>query len=155
MKAENSCHNTKALIDYVRSRNPENLHLLWEPIRGKLPEAEDPELFLSDQNNWISAEVCRDIMEQTKKATSDEMAVYKAGFQSVIRKKFGYIDRILLRALFSPKHAIKKAPKINDRVNKTKKVEIVSTSNSHAVVRLHWFENIPSLLAGLVEDPIR
>jgi signal transduction histidine kinase/ActR/RegA family two-component response regulator len=143
VKAENSCQITKALIDYVRSKNPENLHFLWGPVRGRLPEGEDPEVFLTDQNNWISAEMCRDIMEQTKKATSDEMAVYKAGFESITHRKLGYIGRILVRALFGPKHAIQKAPRINDRVNRTKKVEIISASNTHALVRLHWFKDLP------------
>jgi signal transduction histidine kinase/ActR/RegA family two-component response regulator len=143
VKAENSCQITKALIEYVRSRSPQNLHLLWEPVRGRLPEGEDPEVFLTDQNNWISAEICRDIMEQTKKATSDEMAVYKAGFESITRRKLGYIGRIVVRALFGPKHAIQKAPKINDKVNRTKKVEIISASNTHALLRLHWFKDLP------------
>jgi len=143
MKSETSCHNTKAIIDYVRSNNPENLHLLFEPLRGILPEGDDPELFLTDQNNWISVEVCRAVMEAAKRATSDEMAMYKAGFESITQKRLGYIGRIVVRALFSPKYAIQKAPKINDKVNKTKKVEIVTASNTHAIVRLHWFEGFP------------
>ncbi len=143
MRPETSCLNTKALVDYVRARNPENLQLLWGPLKGILSEAEDPELFLSDSNNWISIEVCRNIMEQTKKATSDEMSVYKAGFESVRQRKLGYIEKILVRALFTPEHGIRKAQKINDRFNKSKRVEIVEASNTHALVRLHWFRNLP------------
>ncbi|NVL91145.1 MAG: hypothetical protein HWN69_09205, partial [Desulfobacterales bacterium] len=143
MRPETSCHNTKALIDYVRARNPENLHFLWEPLKGRLPEGEDPESFLTDTNNWISAELCRDIMEQAKKATSDEMAVYRAGFESIRQRKLGYVEQIVVRALFSPKHAIKKAARINDKFNRTKRVEIMEASNTHAVVRLHWFKHLP------------
>lgn len=143
MRPETSCLNTKALVDYVRARNPENLHFLWEPLKGKLSKAEDPELFLTDSNNWISIEVCRNIMEQTKKATSDEMSAYKAGFESVRQRKLGYIEKILVRALFTPEHGIRKAQKINDRFNKSKRVEIVEASNTHALVRLHWFRNLP------------
>jgi len=143
MKPETSCLNTKALVDYVRSRNPDRMHLLWEPLKGRLPKGQDPELYLTDSNNWISIDVCRDIMEQTKRATSDEMAVYKAGFESVSKRKFGYLGKILVRALLSPKHAIQKTPQINDRFNKSKSVEIVSASNAHAVVRLRWFEGLP------------
>ena len=143
MKAETSCLNTKALVDYVRARAPEKLYLLWEPLKDMLPRGEDPELFLSDSNNWISVDVCRAIMEQTKKATSDEMAAYNAGFESVTQRKFGYLQRIFIRALFTPKHAIQKVRKINDRFNRSKEVAIVSASNTHAVVRLHWFEDLP------------
>ncbi len=143
MKPEVSCHNTKAVIDYVRAKNPENLHLLWIPLKGKLHEGEDPELFLSDSNNWISAEVCLDIMKQTKKATSDEMAVYKAGFESIVERKLGYVEQIFVRAFLTPKHAIRKAARINDKFNRTKTVEIVEASNTHALIRLHWFKDLP------------
>jgi signal transduction histidine kinase/CheY-like chemotaxis protein len=143
MKPEISCFNTKALVDYVRARNPENLHLLCEPLKGKLPDAEDPEQFLTDSNNWISAEVCRDIMEQTRIATSDEMAVYRAGFESVRQRKLGYIEKIFVRALLTPGCAIWKLQKINDRFNRSKRIEIVKSSNTHALVRLHWFSNLP------------
>lgn len=143
MKREVSCLNTKALVDYVRAKNPERVHLLWEPLRGKLPRGEDPELYLTDANNWISAEICRDIMEQTKKATEDEMAVYNAGFESVTQRKFGCLQRIFIRALFTPKHVVRKLQKINDRANQTKKVEVVLSSNTHAVLRLHWFKELP------------
>ena len=143
MKPEVSCLNTKAYVDYVQARNPENLHLLWEPLKGRLPPDEDPERFLTDPNNWISVELNRDIMEQTKKATSDEMAVYKAGFESIRQRRLGYIERILVRAFLTPKHAFRKAQKINDKFNKTKKVEVVLASNTHGLVRLHWFKGLP------------
>ncbi|MBW2173332.1 MAG: response regulator, partial [Deltaproteobacteria bacterium] len=143
MKAETSCLNIKALVDYVRTRNPDKLHLLWEPLEGRLPEGEDPEVFLMDSNNWISAEVCRDLMELTKKATSDENAVYKAGFESVRQRKLGYIEKIFIRTFLTPKHAFRKAQRINDKFNRSKRVEVVSGSNVHSVVRLHWFKDLP------------
>ena len=137
MKPEVSCLNTKAFIEYVRARNPENLYLLWEPLKGTLLQGEDPESFLTDPNNWISVELNREIIEQTKRATSDEMAVYKAGFESIVKRKLGYVEQILVRGLLTPKQAILKAARINDKFNKgTKRVEIVEASNTNAVVRL-------------------
>jgi signal transduction histidine kinase/ActR/RegA family two-component response regulator len=61
----------------------------------------------------------------------------------VSQRKFGYLQKIFIRALFTPKHVIRKAQKINDRANKTKKVEIVLASNTHALVRLRWFKDLP------------
>ena len=143
MNAETSCINTKALINYVKGKNPENLHLLFQPLEDAMHDVGDPEAFLSDANNWISIDLCRQIMEQTKRATSDEMATYKAGFESIRQKKLGYIERIFVRALFTPKHAIRRAQKINAKFNKSKSVEIISSSNSHALIRLHWFNDMP------------
>jgi len=82
-------------------------------------------------------------MEQTRKATSDEMAVYKAGFESIVQRKLGYVEKIFVRALFTPKNAAQHLAKINDKFNKTKKVEIVEKSNTHALIRLHWFKDLP------------
>ena len=82
-------------------------------------------------------------MEQAKKATSDDMAVYKAGFESIVQRKLGYVEKIFVRALFTPKHAIMNAAKINAKFNRTKSVEIVEKSNTHALVRLHWFKGLP------------
>jgi signal transduction histidine kinase/CheY-like chemotaxis protein len=143
VKPEVNCVNTKAFVDYVRATNPGNLHLLWQAIEGKIPDGQDPEQFLTDGNNWISAEVCRDLMDLTKKATSDEMAIYKAGFESIRQRKLGYIERIFVRAILSPKHAWRKAQKINDKFNRTKRVEVVSGSDVHSLIRLHWFKGLP------------
>jgi signal transduction histidine kinase/ActR/RegA family two-component response regulator len=143
MKSETSCLNTKALVDYVRASNPENLYLLWKPLEGRIPKGEDPEQFLMDSNNWISIEVCRDIMEQTKKATSDQMAVYKAGFESIVHRKLGYVQKIFVRALLSPKNATQHLVKINDKFNRSKSVEIVQKSHTHSLIRLHWFKHLP------------
>jgi signal transduction histidine kinase/ActR/RegA family two-component response regulator len=143
MKAETSCLNTKALFDYVQNRHPENIELLWEPLKGKLSEGEDPKRFLSDPNNWISIDVCRSIMEQTKKAVGDEMAVYKAGFESISRRKLGYVEKIFIRAFLTPKHAFRKVQRVNDKFNRSKTVEMVSATSSRAVVRLHWFKDLP------------
>ncbi|MBW2144929.1 MAG: GAF domain-containing protein, partial [Deltaproteobacteria bacterium] len=143
MKRETSCLNTRALVDYVRARNPEKLYLLWEPLEGRLPEGEDPDKFLMDSNNWISIEVCRDIMEATKKATSDQTAVYKAGFESIAQRKLGYVEKIFVRALLTPKNAARHIARINEKFNKTKRIETVESSSSHLLVRLHWFKDFP------------
>ncbi|MES0351069.1 MAG: ATP-binding protein, partial [Desulfobacteria bacterium] len=60
-----------------------------------------------------------------------------------VQRKLGYVEKIFVRALFTPKNAAQHLAKINDKFNKTKKVEIVEKSNTHALVRLHWFKDLP------------
>jgi len=143
MKPETSCLNTKAIVDFVRDAKPGKLHLLWKPLEGKIPDSENPEAFLSDHNNWISIDVCRRIMEAAKEATSDDMAVYKAAFESTRQKKLGYMERIFVRTFLSPKHGFAKVQKINDKYNRSKRVETVFVGNDRALIRLHWFDNLP------------
>ena len=109
MRTKTSCFNTGALVDYVRAKNPENLHLLWAPVQGLLAEGEDPERFLTDAKNFVSIEICRQIMEQTRKATSDEMAVYKAAFEHGRQKELGIMQPRFFQAILGLKHAMRKA----------------------------------------------
>ncbi len=143
MKGETSCFNTCALIHYVRAKRPENLHLLWEPLKGRIAEGEDPERFLSDPKNRVSIEVCRDIMEQAKKATSDDMAVYKAAFRHGRPKEGSGTRQRSISALSGPRYAIRKAQKMNGALLGGKGIEIVSVSDTHAIVRFHWSKELP------------
>ncbi|MBW2618912.1 MAG: HD domain-containing protein, partial [Deltaproteobacteria bacterium] len=54
-----------------------------------------------------------------------------------------YIQQILLRALGSPAQVLKKIEAINDKFNRTKKIEVVSKYKSKACLRLHWHRDLP------------
>jgi CheY-like chemotaxis protein len=144
MKGETTYFNTRALINYVRSRSPENLPLLWVPLKGKIAEGEDPERFLSDPKNRFSIEICRDIMEQAKKATSDDMAVYKAALEHGRQREEGNRShQRWARAFSGPSHAMRRAQEINGRLLGGKEIQIVSVSDTHALVRFHWSKDLP------------
>jgi CheY-like chemotaxis protein len=143
MKGETSCFNTRALIHYVRAKRPENLPLLWEPLKGKIADGEDPERFLSDPKNRVSIEICRDIMEQAKKATSDDMAVYKAALEQGRQREGSRTQQRWARAFSGPRHAIRKAQEMNGRLLGGTEIEIVSVSDTHALVRFHWSKDLP------------
>jgi|GEM_PF-3245061 len=138
-----SCLATKALVDYVRINRPENLHLLWASLKGEVPQGEDPEHFLSNPQNNVSIDVCRDVMQQTRKATSDDMAVYKAALGHGKQIEANSIWRRLLRPFFGPKRAIQKVQEIHDKLLPGNRIEIVSVSNTHSLVRLHWSKDLP------------
>jgi CheY-like chemotaxis protein len=142
MRTKTSCFNTGALVDYVRAKNPENLHFLWAPLQGVLAEGEDPERFLTDAKNYVSIEICRQIMEQTRQATSDEMAVYKAAFEHGRQKELGIMQPRFFQAILGLKHAMRKAQNVHGKFPAGKRIEIVSFSDIHSVVRLHWSSDI-------------
>jgi len=143
MKGETSCFNTRALIHYVRAKRPENLHLLWAPLKGRLADGEDPEGFLSNPKNRVSIEVCRDIMEQAKKATSDDMAVYKAAFEHGRQTKHGGTQPRWPRALAGPRRAIRRVQERNGKLFGGQSIEILSVSDTHALIRVHWSKELP------------
>lgn len=138
-----SCLATKALIDYVRINRPENLHLLWTSLKGEVPQGEDPEHFLSNPQNNVSIDVCRDVMEQTRKATSDDKAVFKAALGYGNQIELNSIWRRLMPPFFGPKRAIRKVQEIHDKLLPGNRIEIVSVSNTHSLVRFHWPKDLP------------
>jgi CheY-like chemotaxis protein len=141
-KIQCRCRQIKTLVDYVRATNPENLDRLWIPVQGELPENQDPEQFLRDPRNRISNEALRDIMEQTRKATSDDMAVYKAALAGSNGSRLGRALKRRFRVFFGPKHTVQKVQEGSPSLLGNKP-EILSISDTHAVVRLRWAKDLP------------
>jgi CheY-like chemotaxis protein len=82
-------------------------------------------------------------MEQAKKATSDDLAAYKAAFAQRRPEASENVVLGFLRAFSGPKRAIQKARQEDSQFLAGKKLEIVSISDTHTVIRLHWPENLP------------
>jgi signal transduction histidine kinase len=50
----------------------------------------------------------------------------------------GYAQRILVKAFWSAKNALRHSQRINDKWNRSKRVELVEIRRNRATVRLHW-----------------
>ena len=140
-KVQCSCSQTKTLVDYVKATHPENLDRLWLPIQGELPENQDPEEFLRDPKNRISHEALRIMMEQTRKATFDDKAVYKAALASDKRSEPGGVLKRRFRVFFGPKNTVQEVLEGSPFLLGNRP-EIHSLSDTHAVVRLRWANNL-------------
>jgi signal transduction histidine kinase len=138
MEKETSCINARVIIEYVKELN----HGDASPILGNLaPEIDnlsDPQAFLSDPNNWISCSVISKLYERARILFDDDMTAYKIAKHAVENTSLGYAQRILVKALWSYKTALKHAQKINDKWNRSKQVELVKIKRNEAIVRLHW-----------------
>ena len=97
-------------------------------------------------NNWVSSDVVTRMFENAKRLTRNSQIAFKIGFESAARKKLGYVQRIFLFSYKNPRQTLKRVQAINDKFNKNKTIELVSTRRNSAVVRLHWFKNIPANL---------
>ena len=111
------------------------------------PEIEqlaDPLEFLMEINNWVSSDVVIKMFANAREISQDNEIAFKVGFDSAARKKLGYIQRVILFAYRNPKRTLRQVQKINDKFNRNKTVDLVSTTRDRAVVRLHWFPEIPA-----------
>ncbi len=138
MDAQVSCLNTKVIIDYLQRKaiDPRPLTV------GLCPELDllgDPLAYLSERNNWVSAAVVTRLFARLRAVTHDEQIAFKIGYDSIVNRRFGYIQRIFLRLFVSPPQGLRKAQEINDRFNRTKRVELVDLTEGKATVRLTWF----------------
>jgi PAS domain S-box-containing protein len=144
MEKHHSCLNTRAIIEYFHETMPTEVPRLFTALGPEIEGLADPQEFLMEVNNWVSSDVVTKMFENAKAITQDDEVAFKIGFESAARRKLGYVQRIILFAYKNPRRTLKRVQAINDKFNKNKRIELVETSGDRAVLRLHWFEGIPS-----------
>ena len=150
MESHNSCINTKAVIDYVEERDPSLVEPLLKDLDPELTGIGELKDFLCDPNNWVSSTVLIRLYERVRKLFNDDDVVFNIGFESVAKQRLGYIQRVFLLAIRKYTHglygyarSLKRLQSINDKFNRTKRVQIVDLRRDGAIVRLEWFKGIP------------
>jgi len=146
MEKHHSCINTRAIIEYFQDNKPGEVYRLFTGLGPEIESLANPQEFLMEINNWVSSEVVTRMFENAKAISQDEDIAFKMGFESAARKKLGYIQRIILFAYKNPRRTLRRAQAINDKFNKNKRVELVHARGDSAVIRLHWFKEIPSTI---------
>ncbi len=144
MEKHHSCLNTRAIIEYFQEKAPQDLPRLFAGLGPEIEQLADPLEFLMEINNWVSSDVVIKMFENAREISQDDEIAFKVGFDSAARKKLGYIQRVILFAYRNPKRTLRQVQKINDKFNRNKTVDLVSTTRDRAVVRLHWFPEIPA-----------
>ena len=138
MEKETSCINAIAIIDYVKEHNNGDLSGLLEHLDPEIDSLPDPEKFLMDPNNWISCAVISKMYERARLTLHDEMAAFNMAKYAIENLNFGYTQKIFIKAFWSTKKGFINVQKINDKLNRSKKVEIVEMHSNEAIIRLHW-----------------
>ncbi|HUU41462.1 MAG TPA: ATP-binding protein [Desulfatiglandales bacterium] len=138
MEKEISCINSRAILDYLKEYNNDDCSGIIRNLDPEIDDFSDPESFLRDPNNWISCSVVSRLFERAKLILNDEMVSYKISRYAVEKTSLGYAQGIIVKTFWSSKKAVKHAQKINDKWNRSKKVELVETKTNEAIVRLHW-----------------
>ncbi len=138
-----NCINSLAVIQYIEEHAPSSLPTLLDKLIPEIRKTQDIKCFLSDPNNWIPSSLLIQLFENAKNILDDDDAPFHIGYNSVLRKRYGHIQKIFIYSLGSPRQSIKKLQKLNNHFNRTKTVEIISLTKTSATIRLHWDKNIP------------
>ncbi|MBW1803940.1 MAG: hypothetical protein JRJ85_24805 [Deltaproteobacteria bacterium] len=138
MEKETSCINSLAIFDYFEKHGQGDSRVLIENLDPEIDSLPDPEAFLKDPNNWISCKVVAELLERAKAVLHDDLVAYNIGKYTVENSSLGYGQRIIIKALWSYKMVLKNLQKLNDKWNRSKRVELVGIEGNRAVVRLHW-----------------
>lgn len=141
VKAEVSCLNTLAILDYLHRRSIDPTHLV-RGLSEEVDRLDDPLAYLQDRNNWVTAGVVSALFSRLRREFNDEQVAFRIGQESVANRRFGYIQNIVMRVFLSPEHGFRKAQEVNDRFNRTKRVELVELAEGKAVVRLTWHQGV-------------
>jgi PAS domain S-box-containing protein len=143
MEKHHSCLNTRAVIEYFLETRPGEIPALLEDLGPEIQALPNPQEFLMEIHNWVSSRVVIRMFENARKITRNERIAFDIGFQSAARKKLGYVQRIILFAYKSPRRSLRRVQAINDKFNRNKRIEVVEVRRNRAIVRLHWFREIP------------
>ncbi len=138
MEKEVNCINSKALINYIKAYNNGDCSELLYDLDPEIDSLSDPESFLTDSNNWVSTVITVELFKRARIMLNDEMVAYKIARYAVENSSLGYIQKIFIKSFWSSKKCFKHAQEINDKFNRTKKVELVTIRRNWALFRLHW-----------------
>jgi signal transduction histidine kinase len=138
MEKEVSCSNSRTVLDYLKGHFEGDHSHIFKDLDPEIEALPDPEAFLRDPNNWISCKVLSELYERAALLFNDEEVTYKIAKFGVEKTTLGYPQRIILKALGSYERALKNLQRINDKWNRSKRVELVEIGKHEATVRLHW-----------------
>lgn len=138
MEKEICCINCKAIIDYVKEHGHGDLSDLLAGLDPEIDALPDPEGFLRDPNNWVSCGMVARLWDRVRSMFGDDMVAYKVARYAVENTKFGYAQEIIIKTLWSYEKTIRNAQRINDKLNRSKRVEVVELKKNGGIVRLHW-----------------
>ena len=138
MEKEVNCINSKAIINYLEDHSDTDIREFLKDLHPELDILADPVSYLKDQNNWISSEVASELYRRAKVTLRDDDAPYKIAKYTTTNASLGYIQKIIFKAFWSIEKGFKNVQKINDKLNRNKRVELLSVNRSGAIVRLHW-----------------
>jgi hypothetical protein len=137
VKAEVSCLNTRAVLEFLQRRSIDP-RLFLDGLSPELDPIDDPVAYLSDRNNWVSSALMSRLFARLREGLGDEQLAFKIGYESFTHRHYGYIQNIFLRLFLTPAQGLRKAQSINDRFNRTKRVDLVELAEGKALVRLTW-----------------
>lgn len=142
-QCHNSCANSLAIIEYIKDEKPEMLARLFDDLGDEMAGVSDVERFLTDPNNWVSSSLMIRLFANARDIMEDDDVAFHIGFNSILKKRFGYVQKILIYTFGNPSSALKKIQKVNDYFNKTKVVKLDKCTKTGAQIRLLWDDTIP------------
>ena len=96
--------------------------------------------YILNSNNWISSELFNLLMKKGKELTNDPLFSYKVGRESFALRNLGVKKTIL--KLMHPQEIVKRIPIENDKLNRTKRIEIVKNKKKQGIVRLYFKKHL-------------
>jgi len=138
MEKETSCINSKAVLGYVSRHNHGSIDPLIENLDPEINTMVNPDVYLCDQNNWISCRVLAELFRRSRELLGDPYIAFKIGKYAVQDSSLGLSQQILLKTSLSTREALIAFHGVNEQCSRNKKLKIVTLRHNEAAIRLHW-----------------
>ena len=112
MEKESSCINARVILDYVKEHNHGDCSDLIHNLDPEIDRMSDSEGFLRDPHNWVSCEIISQLHERARAVLKDDKAPIKIARFAIENTSLGYAQRILVKAIWSYKIALKNLQKL-------------------------------------------
>jgi putative nucleotidyltransferase with HDIG domain len=139
-----NCINSRAIIEYMRRHYPHQVPELLAGLPTSIGALPDLEAYLCDENNWAPSSLLVAMFENAKRITGNPEVAHDIGFESITHRDLGYTQRIFLTLFASPRGVLRQHRRLNEKLNKTKKITLISDTPLKAVLRWDWFEGVKS-----------
>jgi putative nucleotidyltransferase with HDIG domain len=139
-----NCLNSRAIIEYLRRHYPEHLAELISGLPSSIGTMPRLEEYLCDENNWVPSSLVVKMFENAKRITGNPEVAFSIGFESITHRDLGYAQRLFLTLFASPQSLLRKNQRLHEKLNKTKKITVISEGPLRSVLRLDWFDGVRS-----------
>lgn len=140
MKAEVSCRNLRAAVEYVRSQaEQQGVEALVRAARVEEPSITED--LLCDDTAWVSAQIFRTVLETACRVLDDHDAAFKIGAHYVKSLSIGLMAPVF-RAARTPELFFGRLPDNVSRFNRVFSISVTAMSDRSALVRHNYVKEI-------------
>ena len=137
MEKEANCVIALGIFEYAKTKGIIVSDLI-DNLDPEIDSLDNPIVYLTDSTNWISMTIIVKLFERIRTILQNEQAPYEIAKFAIENNSFGQSRMGFIKSFWSYKKVLKNAQDINDRFNRSKHLELLSSKGNRVILQLHW-----------------